>query len=80
MGSLFSSSDTPFTTSIANVTLRFRDNDVVGVKIDVEGVVGVAIDDDGVAVDDESVTDVAINGVETFFSGRDLAGFSVAGD
>jgi len=52
----------------------------VGVKIDVEGVVGVAIDDDGVAVDDESVTDVAINGVETFFSGRDLAGFSVAGD
>ena len=77
MGSLFSSSDNPFNTSGAKVTLRLSDDGVLGVEIeiDVDGVVGVANDADGAA--DVVIT---VDGVEMFSSEGDRGDLSLVRD
>ena len=75
VGSLFSSSDNPFTTSGARVTLRLSDDGVLGVKINVDGVVGVANDADGAA--DVVIT---VDGVEMFSSEGDRGDLSLVRD
>ena len=73
MGSLFSSSDNPFNTSGAKVTLRLSDDGVLGVEIDV----------DGVANDTDGAADVVITvdvGVEMFSLEGDRGDLSLVKD